>query len=95
MITLRRISTRPSLDVEFFAENEAYKSTLEEFKSSGKILNEQESFSEDQLTRTREITFLDDENFLFWRHHPNIVAWIKQRKKYEYENSIDTDVDFV
>ena len=95
MITLRRIMIRTNLATEFFNESAGYNSALEEFKSSGKVISTQLTLSDDQLTITREITFLDDESHLFWRHNPNIVSWINQRKKYDAENGIITDLDFI
>jgi hypothetical protein len=95
MITLKIIMTRPTHEVEFFPETSEYKSTLEEFKSSGKIISEKITLSDDLSTRIREITFSDDEDHIFWRHHPNIVAWINQRKKHDAENHIMTDIEFV
>lgn len=95
MITLKRIMERPTHEVEFFLETSEYKSTLEEFKLSGKIISEKIILSDDQLTQIREITFSDDEDHIFWRHNPNIVAWINQRKRHDAKNHIMTDVEFV
>lgn len=95
MITFRKISTRPSLDVEFLPDTPEYQSVYDQFLAEGKILEKNIIYSEDQLTKTTLITFLDDESFLLYRHHPNTVSWISQRKKYEFENSISTEIDFL
>lgn len=95
MITFRKITTRPGLDVEFLPETPEYHSILDQFVAEGKILEKNITLSEDQLTQTTLLTFLDDETFLMYRHHPNIVSWISQRKKYDFENSISTEIDFL
>lgn len=86
---------RPNLATEFFNETAGYATALEEFKASGKIISTNLNISDDKLTIIREITFLDDESHLFWRHNPNIVSWINQRKKHDAENGIITDLDFI
>jgi hypothetical protein len=95
MITLRIIQTRPALDVEFLPESLEYNATIDQFVAEGKIIEENDTLNEDQLTKTRLITFLDDETFLMFRHHPNVAPWIKQRKTYNREKSIFIDVDFI
>ena len=97
MITFRKTQTRPATDVEFLSPSDdlEFSATIDQFVADGKILELQDTLSEDQLTKTTLITFLDDETFLMFRHHPNVVRWIKDRKKHDFENSIFTDIDFV
>ena len=95
MITFRKIQTRPGLDVEFLPETAEYHSIVDQFVAEGKILEKSVTLSEDQLVQTKLITFLDDETFLLFRHHPSIVSWVAKYKKHNFENSITADVDFV
>lgn len=95
MTTFRKIQIRPTVDIEFFPESEEFITTLNQFVAEGKILNVSETLSEDQLTQTKLLTFIDDETFLLWRYHPSIVAFGALRRKYDFENSILTEMDFI
>ena len=97
MITFRKTQTRPATDVKFLSRSDdlEFSATIDQFVAEGKILGTQDTLSEDQLTKTTLITFLDDETFLMFRHHPSVVRWGKNRKKHDFEHSILTDIDFV
>ena len=97
MITFRKTQTRPATDVEFLSPSDdlEFSATIDQFVAEGKILGTQDTLSEDQLTKTTLITFLDDETFLMFRHHPNVVSWIRARKQHDFKNAICTDIDFV
>lgn len=97
MITLRKTQTRPTLDVDFlpFSDDLEFCATIDQFVAEGKILEIQDTLSDDQLIKTTLIKFLDDETFLMFRHHPNVVSWINERKKHDFDKSITTDIDFL
>jgi hypothetical protein len=95
MTIIRKIEIRPTVDIEFFVPNEEFTAIVNQFTNDGKILNVDTTLSEDQLTRTKVITFKGDETFLMWRHHPEVRSYIAKYKKHNFENSIITDTDFI
>jgi hypothetical protein len=64
MIIHKAITLRPTLEVNFFISPKDLQDLRAEYIAQGKILKQEMSLSEDQLTRTVVTTFANEEIFL-------------------------------
>lgn len=93
MILHKKIITRPSAEIDWYEGTEEYNKLMEEFQTSGMVLSLVKTISEDQLTKTVETKFLDEDAFLMWINHPAVKANRKKRISYEKPLNIKSEFD--
>jgi len=88
------IQQRPNTSVNFFSPKDEVVNKMNEYQSSGKILNYSlNNISDDSLVKTIIITFKDIPSFDDFMNQTIFVNSAKEREKYCIDNSISFSLE--
>lgn len=91
--TLTSIEKRPNKDVMFYNMSPSeLEYRMQTFIKTGKILYSKSEVSEDKLTRTLIIIFVDKDTHLEYRNNPLITDFRQRKFRYNKERNIEETV---